>query len=122
MMKSGKVAFVEFDGTPYKFDEYTLNIDGELPDMSHFGAGGGVFLVDGVTFNEIDLSGPFDVGGMPLTRGEEYEVTVGIDTGIEFTAVCRVASISINDKYKDGPRIKVNVKSSDGANFVASVS
>lgn len=120
--KSGKLSFVEFNNVRYKFDEFTLNIDGDLPDMSHFGAGGGVYLVDGVTFNEIDLSGPYDVGNMPLSRGNEYTVKVGFDTGLTASAVCRVSNINISSKYKDGPRIKVNVKSSDGTNFVASIS
>lgn len=119
---SGKLAFVLINSTDFSFDEYTMNIDGELPDMSHFGAGGGVYLVDGVTINDVELSGPYDIGNMPLTRGAEYDVSLGLAVGIMLEATCRVAKISVSNKYKDGPRVKVSLKASDGVNFTASIS
>src|SRR5262245_27214833 len=119
--KSGATGFVQFNSVPLKFDEWGFGVSGDLPDMSALGDLG-EYRVKGFPANQIDLSGPYDVGAMALVWGEEYTVTVGIAPGIFIQAVCRIADINVNNKLKDGPRIKVTVKSSDGSSFAVGVS
>jgi hypothetical protein len=119
--KTGKLGKLSWNAVELAMDEYSFNIDGELPDVSNFKSGGGIQRLDGVTDNIIDVSGPYDTGAMAIVRGSEHVLIATLDAGVTLTATCRCKSIQVGDKYKDAGRVKVQFQASDGTNFVAGI-
>ncbi len=120
--KSGKLGYVEIGAVNYNFEEWDITISGDLPDMSHFRCGGGRKLVPGIVVSDVSLKGPHDVGAMALTATTEYVIHLGLDAGLELLVTARCSDINVNNKYKDGPRVKADFKSSDGTVSISGIS
>ncbi len=114
---SGKLGLVRINSQVYKFDTYELDVDGDLPDVTHFGLNGELLLAS-ITSNEVTLSGPDDIGGMPLTQGTEYTVFLSHDGVIGYTMTMRCKSWNLKNQAKDTGRLKAVMRASNGTGFV----
>lgn len=110
---SGKRGYVGLGTTSvarYKFKTWSLSMDGDDPDVSNFESGECVENIDGMNDATIELDGPYDVGGMPLTRGGVYTFHLGISSGIEFVVTARVKTIVPKNDARGKPELRVTAK------------
>lgn len=111
MAVSGKEGSVAVGGVDYAFGKWSLDIDGDLPDVTNFTSGGCDENVAGIDGATVSLEGPFKPGFMPLARGTVYVFTLRVSATATFSISARVKTISPSTDVKDAARIKVTAKS-----------
>jgi hypothetical protein len=122
MFVSGKRGWVAVGTTSalrYKFSDWSLTIDGDDPDCTNFESGGATENIDGIDDGSLRLTGPWDVGNMPLQRGTVYTFHLGVMTGFEFVINARVKTITPSQKVRGKAEIEVTAKTTGP--FVAAV-
>jgi len=116
---SGKNGAVAVGNTSYKFAEWSLNIDGQLPVVTNFSSSGKRENLDGIDQADVTLSGPYDTGGMIFTRGTVYNLSLTVANGVVFSVPGRCKSLSPNQKVEDAARVSVTFEST--GNFTAAL-
>ncbi len=94
------------------FDSVKPTMKDGLSDVSNFKSGGYLEFISGFKDCKIELSGPYDQGGMAITLGSSVTVTVGYSASVNLTVPGIVEQIGPDIKAKDAERIAVSVQSS----------
>jgi len=116
---SGKNGSVAVGNTTYKFAEWNLNIDGNLPVVTNFSSSGCRENLDGIDEADITLSGPYDTGGMVFTRGNTYTLILTVGSTVSFTVTGRCKSLNPSQKVEDAGRASCTFQST--GNFTAAL-
>lgn len=117
---SGTTGYVTIGTTPYAFGKWKLAIKGGSPKVTNFLSLGFQGVVPGVIQGDITLSGPYNVGGMPLAINGVYVFHLGIYTGVEIVVTAQVTNIEPDDDVDGTPQLSVTATST--GIFTASIS
>ncbi len=109
--KSGKSGYVVVGNTPFGFGKWKHAMKGGTPKTTNFRTGGYQTVVPGVIESTITLSGPWDVGGMPIAINGVYVFHLGLDTGIELVVTAQVSGIEPDDDVEGTPNVSVTATS-----------
>ena len=91
-----------------------------MPKVNNFNGGGFQQVVAGLTGGTINLTGPWDVGNMPLTCGNSYSFTLAVNNTVNILVSAIVNNITIDDDVEDAARVKVSAKTN--GSFTAALS
>lgn len=108
---AGKTGGVTVGAAVWKLDQWTLDMGGELSDVSNFTSGGYEENIDGFTGATIEASGPYDNTAMAMTKGTSYSFTLTLGTGVTIVVTARVKNIRVMTKVKDATRVSFTARS-----------
>lgn len=117
---SGKTGYVALGSTPYSFGKWKCSIKSGLPKVTNFKSQGFQALVAGILSSTITLSGPYEVGAMPLVAGQAYEFHLGLDVGIELVVTARIETLEPDNDVEGAPAVSVTAQSTGP--FTAAIS
>lgn len=117
---AGTSGYVKLGATAYAFGKWTGTFETNLPNVNNYTGGGYQQLVKGITKGTIKLSGPYNLGNMPLVSGNEYEFHLGLTaTPVELVVTALVSKLELESDI-DG-RVSINVEAQSNGAFTAAV-
>ncbi|HEY1191121.1 MAG TPA: hypothetical protein VGE74_26035 [Gemmata sp.] len=105
--KSGKSGYVAVGDVPFAFGKWKLAMKAGTPKTTNFLSGGFQTVVPGVIEGTITLSGPWDVGNMPIGVNGVYPFHLGLDTGVELVVTAQVSGIDADNDVEGTPSVSV---------------
>lgn len=117
--KSGTTGYVMVGSTPYAFGKWKSGMKGGAPKTTNFTTGGFQTVVPGVVESTITLSGPWNVGSMPLAINGVYVFHLGLDTGVELVVTAQVSGIEPENDVEGTPSVSVTATST--GSFTAAI-
>jgi hypothetical protein len=108
---SGKNGSVAVGNTTYKFSDWSLNMDGNLPNVTNFSSSGCRENLDGINEADITLSGPYDAGNMAFARNTVYTLVLTVGSSITFSVPARSKGLNVTQKVEDAGRISATFQS-----------
>src|SRR5262249_53413642 len=97
---AGKASIVN-DGTQArKFDAFTLTCDGDVVDTSNYLDGGFLSNIDGNSWGQADVEGPYDPAAMTYVRGSQLTWSFTVGGTVVFAWPMRLKTWKLSSKYK----------------------
>lgn len=109
--KSGVTGYVAVGAAIYPFGKWKSAMKGGTPKTTNFTTGGYQTVVPGVVESTITLSGPWNVGSMPLAINGVYVFHLGVDAGIELLVTAQVSGLEPDNDVEGTPSVSVTATS-----------
>lgn len=95
----------------WKINEWTLDMGGELSDVTNFVSAGFKENCDALTGANITFSGAFDSTAMAIAKGTSYALVLKMSATVSIAVTARVKNINIRTKVDDAVRVQVTAES-----------
>jgi hypothetical protein len=95
----------------YAFAKWKLSYKAKLVPVNNF-TSGFQQLVTGLLSATVSLSGPYDVGNMPMTIGNSYLFTLGITSMINLQVTALIESLEPEDDIEGAAMMAVTAQTS----------
>lgn len=119
---AGKASIVNDGTTARKFDSFTLTIDGDVVDTSNYLDAGFLSNIDGNSWVQAELDGPYDTGAMTYTRGAQLTWTFTVGGSVSFAVPMRLKTIKVTSKYKGTDPTRVTLSLVSNGSFTPALS
>jgi hypothetical protein len=107
---SGTEASVMVGSVTMRFSKFDFDVDVKDVAVNNFSSAQQL-LTFGLGKGKVTLSGPYDIGNMPLEAGNVYVVTLNVNEDVSFVCPCMLNHYKISDDVEDAPRITCDFNS-----------
>lgn len=108
---AGKSGGLLVGAAEWKVNEWTIDMGGELSDVTNFASGGYKENIDALTGANITFSGPFDSTAMTIAKGTSYSLTLKLSASVSISVTARVKNINVRTKVDDAVRVQITAES-----------
>lgn len=116
---AGKGGAVTVDTNAWSLQEWSLEIQTNLIDVTTFTAGGYRVKLAGLTGARITARGPYDSGAMAMTSGNEYDFVLKVSNAVSFAVTALVGQIVIGTNVEGAAQVTVSAEST--GSFTAAI-
>lgn len=111
MQLSGKLGFVTIGASTFAFSKWKVSIKCEPVKVTNFNSNGFQQLVPGIHSATVSVSGPYDVGAMPIVVGGLYEFYLGLKAGTFIKVPAMVTGWEPDNDVEGAPQLTINGES-----------
>lgn len=94
---SGKDGNVAVGATDWRLSSWDLEFNVDILDVTNFESSGAKENIEGLKSAKISAKGPYYTGGMAMTAGTAYTITLTVGGAITFSASFRIGTIKITE-------------------------